>query len=247
VSTTKPKNSRGWAYVGALLGGSVSTAANVAHSYVPPDGAPAGWSPHPGAVIGAVVWPIALFVAVEIFARYSWPDGTRWTALRFLGLLPVALVAAFVSYRHLSGLLTYYREDPLTAALGPLAIDGLMVMATGALIAAGPRHAPTTSAVDLVSVAPAAPGVPPVTDAAEPASGVSDTSEKPASDTTAKRPARRVSSRPDTALAIARLRARRPDITATELAQRLKVSDRTVRRHLNAPTSTTGDASPLAV
>ena len=31
---------RAWAYVGAVLGGAVSVAANVAHSYVPPDGAP---------------------------------------------------------------------------------------------------------------------------------------------------------------------------------------------------------------
>lgn len=30
---------RVWAYVGAVLGGTVSIAANVAHSYVPPDGA----------------------------------------------------------------------------------------------------------------------------------------------------------------------------------------------------------------
>lgn len=130
-------NGRGWAYGGAGLGGAVSVAANVAHSYLPPAGAPAGWRPELGAVLGAVFWPVALFVAVEIFARVSWPAGKRWVALRFLGLLPVALVAAVVSYRHLSGLLTHYREDGLTAVIGPLAVDGLMVMATGALIAAG--------------------------------------------------------------------------------------------------------------
>jgi hypothetical protein len=135
---------RGWAYTGAVLGGGVSIAANIAHSYVPP----AAWtplngreySPQLGAVIGAVVWPLALFVAVEILARTPWPAGWRWVVLRGLGLVPVALVAAFVSYRHLSGLLAYYHEDPLTAALGPLAVDGLMVMATAALLAAGQRQ-----------------------------------------------------------------------------------------------------------
>jgi hypothetical protein len=44
------RSGRGWAYAGALLGGLVSVAANVAHSYVPPDGSAAGWSPRPGAV-----------------------------------------------------------------------------------------------------------------------------------------------------------------------------------------------------
>jgi hypothetical protein len=96
---------RGWAYVGAILGGTVSIAANVAHSYVPPTGAAAGWSPQVGAVAGAIFWPIALFVVTEMLARVAWPDGWRWIVARFAGLLPVALVAAFVSYRHLSGLL----------------------------------------------------------------------------------------------------------------------------------------------
>lgn len=126
---------RGWAYGGALLGGAVSIAANVAHSYVPPEHAAASWSPHTGAVIGAVFWPAALFVAIEILARTGWPSGRRWVLLRFGGLVPVAVVAALVSYRHLSGLLAFYGEDAITATLGPLAVDGLMVMATGALIA----------------------------------------------------------------------------------------------------------------
>jgi hypothetical protein len=102
---------RRWAYVGGLLGGAVSIAANVAHSYVPPTDATAGWHPHAGAVVGAVFWPVALFVAIEILARVAWPDGRRWVVLRFGGLLPVAAVAAVVSYRHLSGLLTFCRHQ----------------------------------------------------------------------------------------------------------------------------------------
>jgi hypothetical protein len=109
---------RGWAYGGALLGGAVPIAANVAHSYVPPPGAPAGWHPQGGAVFGAVCWPVFLFVAIEILAKPTWPDSVRFAVLRYLGLLPVALVAAGVSYRHLSGLLAFYREDPLTVAIG---------------------------------------------------------------------------------------------------------------------------------
>ncbi|HEX6500172.1 MAG TPA: hypothetical protein VF054_14235 [Micromonosporaceae bacterium] len=144
---------RGWAYFGAILGGAVSIAANVAHSYVPPASlggvspVPVDWSPQPGAVVGAIFWPVALFVAVEILARVAWPAGRRWSALRFGGLLPVATVAAIVSYKHLSGLLTFYGEDRLTSMIGPLAVDGLMVMATGALLATGVRaHAALTPA-----------------------------------------------------------------------------------------------------
>jgi len=157
MNTNRPSG-RGWAYTGAILGGLVSVAANVAHSFIAPPGAVAGWSPQPGAVVGAIVWPVFLFVAVEILARYTWPAGGWWTLLRFGGMTPVTLVAAFVSYRHLSGLLTYYGEDTLVSTFGPLAVDGLMVMATGAILATGVRirHTTTTAPV----TAPAVPAKP---------------------------------------------------------------------------------------
>jgi hypothetical protein len=130
---------RGWAKTGLILGGLVSVAANVAHSFIPPTAAPAGWHPQLGAIAFAIVWPVFLFVAIEILARVAWSTGFRWALLRFGGMLPVALVAAFVSYRHLSGLLAFYGEEPVVSTFGPLAVDGLMVMATGALLATGAR------------------------------------------------------------------------------------------------------------
>jgi hypothetical protein len=146
---------RGWAYAGILLGGAVSIAANVAHSFVPPTGAAATWHPHAGAVAFAVVWPVFLFVAIEILARTPWRAGIRWWLLRCGGLLPVAAVAAVVSYRHLSGLLAFYGEDQLTVAIGPLAVDGLMVMATGALIATAVHRAGTNAVHSGLSIADA--------------------------------------------------------------------------------------------
>lgn len=128
---------RQWAYVGATLGGAVSIAANVAHSFVPPALAPDGWHPQSGAVVSAVFWPIALLVAIEIIARNTWTPGARWFLVRWLGMTPVAAVAAMVSYRHMSGLLTFYGEDSWTATLGPIAVDGIMVLATGVLIMTG--------------------------------------------------------------------------------------------------------------
>src|SRR5213079_1266501 len=129
---------RRWAYTGIALGGTVSIAANVAHSFVPPPEAAPGWHPHLGAIIGAIVWPVFLFLAIEILVANQWPAGIRYWLLRFGGLLPVAAVAAIVSYRHLSGLLAFYGEDRLVLTIGPLAVDGLMAMATGALYAG--RH-----------------------------------------------------------------------------------------------------------
>ncbi|MFC8848715.1 MULTISPECIES: DUF2637 domain-containing protein [unclassified Micromonospora] len=145
-TATRPTG-RGWAYVGVILGGVVSIAANVAHTYLPkpPDGAPLGWAPDPGwspsplAVALSVFWPVALFVAVEILTRIPWGEGFSSVVARVAGVLPVAVVAAVVSYRHLSGLLEHFGEDPLTIAIGPLAVDGLMVMASAALLVTNRR------------------------------------------------------------------------------------------------------------
>ena len=143
MNTTRLHTSgRGWAYASAILGGAISIAANIAHSFIHPHGAPVEWHPEPGAVVGAVVWPVVLFFAVETLARTPWPRKVSYHLLRWIGLPPVAFVAALVSYRHLSGLLDHYGEDRLVVVLGPIAIDGLMIMATGALIATARTREP---------------------------------------------------------------------------------------------------------
>jgi hypothetical protein len=192
---------RGWAYAGAVLGGAVSVAANIAHSYVPPAGTPAGWQPPGGAVAFAVVWPVFLFVAVEILARVDWRRAGRWGVVRYAGLLPVALVAAGVSYRHLSGLLAFYGEDRPIAAFGPLAVDGLMVMATGALIATAGRRAADGLAVETpapespVPAGPDKPAAPRTGTASRPRTG---TASRPRTGTARTgRTARRTGTRTD--------------------------------------------------
>ena len=123
-----------WPYIGTVLGAVVSIGANVLHSYVPPDQAAADWAPQVGAIVGSIFWPLGLLVALEILTRVEWPDERLWTAVRWGGLVPVAVVAAVVSYRHMSGLLAYWGEDRVTQLIGPLAVDGLMVLASGALL-----------------------------------------------------------------------------------------------------------------
>ncbi len=111
---------------------------------------------------------VILFIAVEILARVIWPSGWTWKVARFGGLLPVAGVAGLVSYRHLSGLLAHYGEERAVVVLGPIAIDGLVLMATGALLAI--NHRAGAAATPPVRSAPsAAPAPAPVTVVSAPA------------------------------------------------------------------------------
>jgi len=231
--STFTRPGRAWAYAGALLGGAVSVAANVAHSYVPPATAGSDWTPPAGAVIGAVFWPLALFVAVEILARVAWPADRRWWLLRFAGLVPVAAVAAGVSYGHLSGLLSFYGEASWTAAVGPLAVDGLMVMATGALIATGRvNSAPGMTAKAVAEPVKVTPNPTSV--------DVSGTGK-----VTPEKAVQRVRPRPASAMKVARAAAKMPTATPAQIAAKAGVSESTVRRHLS-PSVPSPTAAPPA-
>lgn len=211
---------RAWAYTGALLGASASVAANVAHSYVPPAGAAAGWAPHVGAVVGAVFWPVALMVALEILARTAWPGGWGWGALRWLGLGLVAAVAAVVSYLHMSGLLAYYGEHWLTVRFGPLAVDGLMVMAAGALIATGRAVSPSPKPTPK-----AAPATPDHTGVHTPATPPAELSPALA--------------------AVAAVDAAQPGLSRAKLAAAAQVSESTVAQYRRAIAQTNGRVPAL--
>jgi hypothetical protein len=120
---------KGWSTAGFGLGISASIAGNVAHVFVQSP------SPAIGAVVSAGIWPVALLIALEVIARVSWPHKRIYTFTRYAGLTTVACIAALLSYKHMSALLIFYGEDALSAALGPLVIDGLMVICSTALLA----------------------------------------------------------------------------------------------------------------
>jgi len=133
-----------------------SIAANVAHSFIQPAGTVGRWSPPVGAIIAAGFWPLALVISIEVISRVRWPGRWYWPLVRFGGLATVAVIAAIISYRHLSGLLRAYREDRLSATIGPLAVDGLMVICSAALLAIGAnqRATPDTNATATPAPAP---------------------------------------------------------------------------------------------
>lgn len=135
-----------WPRAGAGAGITVSVLGNMLHSLIRPDGAGPGWSPQPGQVFGALWWPLALFLALEVFASKVWGGGAWWWLLRLAATAPVAAVAAVVSYRHLSGLLAHWGEDGFTVAFGPVAVDGLMLLCAAALYRARALADPVHSA-----------------------------------------------------------------------------------------------------
>lgn len=147
---------RGWAYVSAALGLALSEAANIAHTLVVPPAGAVAWRPSAGPVIGAAVWPALVYLVIEMLARVPWPplrrEG-RWVPdaivpalIRWGGSGLVGSVAAIVSYRHMAGLWAAWDGDPVVATLGPLAIDGFMVMATAALLVTRPVPDPEPTA-----------------------------------------------------------------------------------------------------
>jgi hypothetical protein len=133
------------AWFGFAGGGAVSVAANVAHA-----------QPTLGARLTGAFWPLALLLAVEVITRVQWQPGGWWVATRYAGATLVALVAAIVSYRHMAGLLTRYGEDALAAHLGPLAVDGLMVVSGVALLSLARTVAAPASSYGRTSTPPRA-------------------------------------------------------------------------------------------
>jgi len=157
---SRTSDGRGWAYAGTALGGFISIATNIGHSYVPAPDAPTGWHPPLGEIVLAACWPVLLFVAIEVLARTRWRQGALWFLVRYAGLIPVAGTAAVVSYLHLSGLLAHYGEPHITVVIGPLAVDGLMTMSAAAILSTSPRRVETAPETAPEPVHPEPPKTP---------------------------------------------------------------------------------------
>ncbi|WP_053721167.1 DUF2637 domain-containing protein [Saccharothrix sp. NRRL B-16348] len=123
------------AWTGFVFGSVMSVAANVLHTWLPAEHMPEGWSPSLASQVGSAVWPIALLLSVEVLSRVPWKPGRQWALARFGGTGTVALGAAVISYGHVRDVLIAWGYGTLAAHVGPLALDGLMVVSGFALLA----------------------------------------------------------------------------------------------------------------
>ncbi len=203
-----------WGVRGALLlGVATSVAANILHA-----------NPNPISQAIAAWPPLALLLTVELISRI--PVHRRsLTVVRLAATAAIAGIAAWVSYWHMAGVTAKYGEVGAAPYLIPLSVDGLVVVASVCLVELAGRLQLADG--EPVTVADTKADIPPDTAPENPAP-----TPKPAAPT-GSRPARKR----DTGKAVARLRARHPDLSTPEIARRLGVTDRTVRRHLSAATT----------
>jgi len=82
--------------------------------------------------------PIALLLAVDVVAKGGLPSGRiRWAIV--IGLAATIAPAALASYHHMHQVALDAGESPLVAALFPLSVDGLAVVASVALFGTDPK------------------------------------------------------------------------------------------------------------
>lgn len=139
TATSQP-GARFVAWLGFAFGSVMSVAANVLHTWLPADRMPDGWSPGLAPQIGSAVWPIGLLISVEVLSRVSWRSGWLWSLARYGGAGTVAIGSGVISYGHLREVLTAWGYGHPGADVGPLVLDGLMVVCGFALLSMTPRH-----------------------------------------------------------------------------------------------------------
>lgn len=122
-------------WTGFIFGTAVSVAANVLAARIPPDHAASDWTPRTDTQLGSAVWPLALLLSIEVLARVAWPKGVWWNVARFGGLSIVASGAFVISYQHINHVLASWGYEWLSQGVGPLVIDGLMVICGVAMLA----------------------------------------------------------------------------------------------------------------
>jgi DNA-binding transcriptional ArsR family regulator len=212
-----------------VLGVAASVTANVLHAEPSPVGRSiAAWP------------PVALLLTIELISRVP---VHRWSLalLRMATTGAVAGIAAWVSYWHMVDVAMTHGEHPVSAHLVPVSVDGLVVVASVCLVEIDARlreesgHGSAAHRKPLGGRADEAPCDRP--DRATGGGAEGSPVALRAVGTAAVRGG-------DTRAAVARLRQRHPDMSAVEIARRLGVSDRTVRRHLHGDPRPEADTGP---
>ena len=122
---------RAWARSGLIFGIIASVTGNIANVCLTDSDVSLGLL-----VPLAVVWPLGLFIAVEVLVRNRGVTG--WLARTGQAtLLTMAIPTAITSFLNLHALMIKAGEPGIAQLTGPLAIDGLMLGCTVMLLAAG--------------------------------------------------------------------------------------------------------------
>lgn len=158
MNTAKPKKPPRapgfwWALAGFGLGSAVSVGFNLQSAWLPRPGHGPDWAPSIASQAAAIVWPLTLIVSVEVLSRVAWPSGKGWALVRYSGILAVALGSATISYGHIYEVLIAWGYHRHQAIVGPLVVDGLMLISGFALVALGhaSRAALATSREDVAT------------------------------------------------------------------------------------------------
>lgn len=160
ASSSKPPRASGfwWALAGFGLGSLVSVGFNLQYAWLPRAGHGPDWAPSIASQAAAVVWSLSLIVSVEVLTRIAWPRAWGWKGVQVLGILLVAGGSGVISYGHIHSVLRAWGYEEHQAIVGPLVVDGLMLISGFALVSIG-RAARATAdiAQATVTVPPAVP------------------------------------------------------------------------------------------
>lgn len=117
------------AYVSLLVGAGLSVAGNLADTY-----RTRGADIDNLDKVMAAGWPILVLLAIEMFVSPRWSPARMFQAWRWIGCLAVGGMAMVVSWTHLHDLMASRGQLYVVSVLGPLAIDGMAIMATGLIL-----------------------------------------------------------------------------------------------------------------
>jgi hypothetical protein len=134
------------AYVSLLVGAGLSVAGNLADTYRTRGADVDGLDK-----VMAAGWPILVLLAIEMFVSPRWSSARMFQAWRWIGCLAVGGMAMVVSWTHLHDLMTSRSQLFIVSVVGPLAIDGMAIMATGLILSTRVRGQVATATPDMAT------------------------------------------------------------------------------------------------